>query len=141
MSSNKIMFITSAWDILPKEEWGTLAAERLHCFIKIYTNVTDNMTYMALLKETATIEFDTEVVPEGNPRYPQRFKPVNNHKINLSDGRQSFTLVNLSDPKVVSALFIHEFTTDLSQLQLFDEFDPDKIKEISDEFARLTQGV
>lgn len=141
MTSNKIMFITSAWDTLPKEEWGTLAAERLHFFIKIYTNITDNMSYMAMLKEMATIEFDTEIVPEGNPRYPQPFKPVKNHKINLSDGRQSLTLVNLSDPKVASSLFIHEFTTDLSQLQMFDGFDEDKIKEISDELTRLTQGV
>lgn len=138
---NKIMFITSVSDILPKEEFGTLAAERLHCIVRIYTNVADNMSQMVLLKTLATVEFDTEIVPEGNPRYPQDFKPVENHKITVSDGRNSFALVNLSDPHAVSSLFIHELTTDLSQLELFDEFDKDKIKDISDELTRLTQNI
>lgn len=138
---NRIMVITTSSDYLPKEEQGTLAAERLHCYVKIYINKSDNFSHMTLLRDIADIEFDTEVVPEGNPRYPQKYKPVDNYKVIPLDSRGPLTLIDMSDRNSVSHLYLHEFTPDLTGISLFDEFDPDKVKEISDELARLTQDI
>ena len=138
---DRIMFITTATNDLPRVEFGTLGASRLHCFIKIYINKTENFSHMILLRDIADIEFDTEIVPEGNPRYPQKYKPIDNYKVTLLTNRGPLSLVDMSDRNSVSQMYFHEFTTDLTTLQLFDEFDPDKVKEISDELTRLTQDI
>ena len=121
-------------DFLPKKEGGTLAPERYYNLFTLYIPVTLPTSQFIYVQSVATIEFDTEVIPEGHPRYPQKYLPVENIRVAGSDRNIA---IEVEDMASTSRPVIYPFTTHLDRLGIFMEYDPDRIKDISKEFADI----
>lgn len=136
---NKFIFIQRFMDELPKTEEGTLACIRYHVVYNMFTDASDVSGGIVLLNEYARLEFDTEVAPEGNRKFPQKFLPVENMVVTKSDNRHSCQALNLMNEDIAKNTYIHSFTPYLSEMSIFDEFDPDKVMEMSNELRKLSR--